>query len=142
MGSSWPSHKAHPVGAKLNPKILISATNGDDISGLLISTRKCPLKGNHKVKDEVRRQILVRLATANITNSLRKHNLRCLWIPRRDEVDRLTTRSPKRISRISHARRRSRAGRDMIVRRQLADLERMCGFTTKLPLDSKTLTDI
>src|SRR5947207_10502640 len=120
MGISWPSQKAHPVGGKLNPKILISATNGDDISGLLISTRKCPLKGNHKVKDEVRRQILVRLAAANITDSRRKHNCRRLrCIRRRDEVDRLTTRSPKRVGRISHARRTSRGGRDMIVRRQL-----------------------
>jgi hypothetical protein len=33
-GNNWPSHHAQPLGAKLNGKILISATNG---SAMMVS---------------------------------------------------------------------------------------------------------
>src|ERR1700738_275217 len=35
IGNNWPSQSAQPLGAKLKPKILISATNGFDIDFLL-----------------------------------------------------------------------------------------------------------
>jgi hypothetical protein len=35
IGKSWPSHHAHPLGAKLNGNMRISATNGSATNFLL-----------------------------------------------------------------------------------------------------------
>src|SRR5437763_1053702 len=61
-GRSWPLHHAHPFGAKLNGKILISATNGSAIGGLLGWAREDPEEGDDVVDPEVGLHVLVRLA--------------------------------------------------------------------------------
>src|SRR5437763_8318701 len=60
-GRSWPLHHAQPFGAKLNGKILISATNGSAISGLLGWAREDPEEGDDVVDAEVGLHVLVRL---------------------------------------------------------------------------------
>src|SRR6185295_11057736 len=63
-GSNWPSHQAQPLGAKLNGKIRISATNGsmDCLSGL---RREDPEQGNDETDAEIGLEIGVRLAAAD-----------------------------------------------------------------------------
>ena len=41
-GRSWPSHHAQPLGAKLNGKIRISATNGSAMGGPYVGEGKMP----------------------------------------------------------------------------------------------------
>src|SRR3989442_15930396 len=60
MGMSCPSHSAHPEGAKLNPNIRISATNGSDMTTSL--GREDPEQGNDEADTQERHHVAVRLA--------------------------------------------------------------------------------
>src|SRR5439155_22709932 len=62
MGMSCPSHSAHPEGAKLNPNIRISATNGSDMATSL--GREDSEKGDDEADAEKRHHVVVRLAAA------------------------------------------------------------------------------
>src|SRR5439155_26218865 len=62
MGMSCPSHSAHPEGAKLNPNIRISATNGSAIATSL--GREDSEKGDDEADAEKRHHVVVRLAAA------------------------------------------------------------------------------
>src|SRR5258708_36434999 len=66
MDMSCPSHSAQPLGAKLPVKILISARNGFDIITYpprLVLTRENPLQRDDEIQHQVRRHVLVRLAS-------------------------------------------------------------------------------
>src|SRR5437016_2741284 len=62
MGMSCPSHSAHPEGAKLNPNIRISATNGSAMATSL--GREDSEKGDDEADAEKRHHVVVRLAAA------------------------------------------------------------------------------
>src|ERR1051325_2314806 len=67
MGSRWRWQNAQPVGAKLQPKMRISATKGDDMvsSPSLVLRREHAEERNDEADAEVRHHVLVRLAAAD-----------------------------------------------------------------------------
>jgi len=63
---SWPLQNAHPAGAKLHARILISATNGLDISYLSGLRREDAEQRNDERDAQVRLHVVVRLAAAGV----------------------------------------------------------------------------
>src|SRR4051812_12534969 len=72
-GSSCPSHHAQPLGAKLNGKIRISATNGSAMARLLCRAREDPEQGDDEVDAEVGLEVVVWLASARRRHARRVH---------------------------------------------------------------------
>src|ERR687887_2628740 len=70
-GRSCPSHHAHPLGAKLNGKILISATKGSATTRLLGRAREDPEQGNDEVDAQVRLEVCVGLTPPGRADHLR-----------------------------------------------------------------------
>src|SRR5947209_12797870 len=52
IGRSWPEHCAHPLGAKLKPKMRISATNGLDIPRLPETRRNGQAQARSRLRGE------------------------------------------------------------------------------------------
>src|SRR5688572_10087103 len=63
-GRSWPSHQAQPLGAKLNGKIRISATNGSAMTNSGWTGEETKQR-NDVVNAQIRLKIRVRLAAAD-----------------------------------------------------------------------------
>src|SRR6185436_19019461 len=76
IGRSCPSQNAHPVGAKLKPKMRISATKASLISSLLRLRRELAEERDDEVDDEVRVHVVVRLAAAGGLDGVRPHDER------------------------------------------------------------------
>src|SRR5262245_38996355 len=71
MFMSCPSQKAHPVGAKSNGKIRISATNGLDMScSPSVLRRKNAEQRDDEIDAQKRLDIVVRLRTADRSQGL------------------------------------------------------------------------
>src|SRR5574341_158743 len=138
MGNSWPLHWAHPFGAKLKPKILISATNGSDIRLLLILRWEYSLQRDNKVEHQIGRHILVRLTATYVSDGLRRHGHK---IRRGIEVNLLAAAGPH-VSRGTFRRRCIVSGlREVEVLGQLWEGQRMGGFAACLPL-IKAVADV
>src|SRR5882762_299688 len=76
MGSIWPSQNAQPFGAKLNGKILISATKGSAMTLLsfsLVLRRENSLKRDAEIQYQIRLHVLVGLTATHRTYCLRRH---------------------------------------------------------------------
>src|SRR2546423_2440472 len=82
IGSIWPSHHAQPLGAKLNGKILISATNGSAIKFSLSCSWLLPVcqsgltwenteQRDNKIDAEVRLKVGMGLTASNRRNCRR-----------------------------------------------------------------------
>src|SRR3954447_20992814 len=73
IGSSCPLHHAQPLGAKLNGKIRISATNGSAIGVLLRLGGIEAEQRDDEVNSQVRLPVVVRLAAASLRDRPRVH---------------------------------------------------------------------
>src|SRR5437762_10526634 len=73
MGNNCPLQKAQPLGAKLNGKIRISATNGSAMVILLGWGRENPEERNDEIDAQIRLEVVVRLTPASRPDCLDVH---------------------------------------------------------------------
>src|SRR3954467_660065 len=81
MGINCPSQNAHPLGAKKNGKMRISATNGSAMTSSSGLRREDPEQGNDEAHAEVRLHVFVRLAAAGRCTRLRSQRRSRRYLP-------------------------------------------------------------